>query len=127
MSEIITERIRKVIDHYGLTVSTFADKIGVQRSNISHLLSGRNKPSLDFIMKVVQTYPSINLYWLLYGKGSFPTLENESNSHDSTPTVKEKKLPNQIVGTIEAKSIEPIRIVVFYADGTFESFDAKND
>ncbi|MEX0315699.1 MAG: helix-turn-helix domain-containing protein, partial [Allomuricauda sp.] len=53
----IAIRIKSVIDHFGLTVSSFADSIGVQRSSISHILSGRNKPSLDFVLKVVKTYP----------------------------------------------------------------------
>ena len=52
-SEFI-ERLNLLLTHYGLTASQFADQIQVQRSSISHLLSGRNKPSLDFVMKVVQ-------------------------------------------------------------------------
>ena len=47
------KRLEKILDYYGLSASVFADKIGVQRSNLSHLLSGRNKPSLDFILKIV--------------------------------------------------------------------------
>ena len=50
----------------------FADKIGVQRSSISHILSGRNKPSLDFILKVTNEFTDVDIYWLLNGKGSFP-------------------------------------------------------
>lgn len=53
----IVARIETVINHLELTVSAFADEIGVQRSSLSHLLNGRNKPSLDFVMKLVDTYP----------------------------------------------------------------------
>ena len=67
-----TDRLKKIITHYQLTASLFADKVGVQRSSISHILSGRNKPSLDFVMKVLNTYPEVELYWLLNGKGHFP-------------------------------------------------------
>jgi transcriptional regulator with XRE-family HTH domain len=49
----------------------FADKIGVQRSSLSHLLSGRNKPSLDFILKILDVFPDVDLYWMINGKGSF--------------------------------------------------------
>jgi antitoxin component HigA of HigAB toxin-antitoxin module len=59
------------LDYYGLNASAFADKIGVQRSSLSHLLSGRNKPSLDFI-KILDVFPDVDLYWMINGKGSFP-------------------------------------------------------
>lgn len=69
------ERLEQILSHYELNASAFADTIGVQRSSISHLLSGRNKPSLDFVLKVVREFPEVNLYWLLNGKGNFPESE----------------------------------------------------
>jgi transcriptional regulator with XRE-family HTH domain len=66
------KRLETIFDYYGLTASSFADKINVQRSSISHLLSGRNKPSLDFILKVMERFPDVELLWLLNGKGIFP-------------------------------------------------------
>jgi len=66
------KRLETIFDYYGLTASSFADKINVQRSSISHLLSGRNKPSLDFILKVIESFPDVELLWLLNGKGNFP-------------------------------------------------------
>jgi plasmid maintenance system antidote protein VapI len=54
----------KLLDYYGLNASAFADKIGVQRSSLSHLLSGRNKPSLDFILKILDVFPDVDLYWI---------------------------------------------------------------
>lgn len=65
------KRLEHLLDYYSLSASSFADKIGVQRSSISHLLSGRNKPSLDFILKIIDVFPDINLYWMLNGKGDF--------------------------------------------------------
>ncbi|WP_420322473.1 helix-turn-helix domain-containing protein [Flagellimonas sp.] len=127
MNEAIIERIRTVINHYGLTVSTFADKIGVQRSSISHLLNGRNRPSLDFVLKVVQTYPEVNLYWLLNGKGEFPPKENLEHSSpilDSDVFNTEERTIKS--STTEKNQKEPVKIVIFYADGSFESFNAKN-
>ncbi|MGX1930328.1 helix-turn-helix domain-containing protein [Flagellimonas sp. 2504JD4-2] len=125
VNNAIIERIRTIIKHYGLTVSTFADKIGVQRSSISHLLNGRNRPSLDFVLKVVQTYPEVNLYWLLNGKGEFPSNEN---MEPTPPTQGKNQLEkvNPIVGEIHnQKEREAVKIVIFYSDGSFESFNAK--
>src|SRR5210317_1713647 len=66
------KRLQIIIDYYQLSAATLADKIGVQRSSISHLLSGRNKPSLDFVLKVTNTFTEVDLYWLINGKGNFP-------------------------------------------------------
>src|SRR5690606_12987136 len=71
-SSEFSDRIDRMLKFYDLTASAFADKIGVQRSNISHLLAGRNKPSLEFVMRVVQTFPEVDLHWLIHGKGVFP-------------------------------------------------------
>ena len=69
------KRLEIVLEYYSLSASGFADKIGVQRSSLSHLLSGRNKPSLDLILKIVENFPDIDLYWILNGKGNFPKVE----------------------------------------------------
>jgi transcriptional regulator with XRE-family HTH domain len=63
-------RIEQILEVENLSVSQFADKIGVQRSGMSHILSGRNKPSLDFAIKVLQTFPDLSSDWLLFGKGA---------------------------------------------------------
>ena len=86
------KRLETIFDYYGLTASSFADKINVQRSSISHLLSGRNKPSLDFILKVMESFPEVELLWLLNGKGNFPKGENfNSEKFDITPIQKLEK------------------------------------
>ncbi len=66
------KRLKAVLEYYHLSASAFATKIGVQRSSISHLLSGRNRPSLDFVLKVLDVFEEVELYWLLNGKGTFP-------------------------------------------------------
>lgn len=122
-SEDFAKRLQKVIDFYGETASSFAEKIGVQRSSISHILSGRNNPSLDFVLKVLSVFPEVELYWLLNGKGEFPSVQ-KSEPHTSTPMsqISETVLPK---GTTSPKSkVKTIeRIVIFYTDGTFKSFD----
>lgn len=133
MNEEIISRIQKVIDHYGLTVSAFADAIGVQRSSISHLLNGRNKPSLDFIMKLIIAYPDVDLYWLLKGEGEFPQSANEvpieldmEERNSGAKDLKEPSLPTSRQ-RLEQQNQNPVKIVAFYPDGTFQSFNPKND
>ena len=123
-SEDFAKRLEKVIDFYGETASSFAEKIGVQRSSISHILSGRNKPSLDFVLKVLSIYPEVELYWLLNGKGSFPSTiaSEEKKSEWSKIDSNSVKIPNsEVITSSNDKSIE--RIVIFYKDGTFRNFE----
>lgn len=126
-NEDFIKRLQKVIDYYGESASSFAEKIGVQRSSISHILSGRNKPSLDFILKVLHTFPDVDLYWLFNGKGHFPseTTKNESAPNNvpnkATAASASPQTNRQIeIENDEDKTIE--RIVIFYSDGTFKSF-----
>jgi len=65
----MTDRISLLIKAKNLSAAQFADEIGVQRSSISHLMSGRNKPSLDLIQKTLQRFPEVSSEWLLFGKG----------------------------------------------------------
>lgn len=58
----------------------------MQRSSLSHLLSGRNKPSLDFILKILDVFPEVDLYWVLNGKGTFPKSESENDVNIPSPT-----------------------------------------
>jgi len=143
-TEEFIKRIEKVLSYYGLSASSFADKIGVQRSSISHLLSGRNKPSLDFILKITEVFPEVDLYWILNGKGSFPKsidLKNEEQLQKKTDTnpldlfsketsidkipinenMDKKKSNTQNLETLNSE--EPIDcIVVFYKNGTFKNY-----
>ena len=66
-----SSRLETLFEYFSVTSSQFADAIGVQKSSISHILSERNKPSLDFILKIKDAFPEINLYWLIYGTDPF--------------------------------------------------------
>ena len=110
-----SQRLQKVMKYYQLSASGFADTIGVQRSSISHLLSGRNKPSLDFVLKVLDTFKEVELYWLLNGKGAFPV----SEVVNPFPTALD--LPKK---SLEQKKI--YRIIIFYEDGTFENYNKRS-
>jgi transcriptional regulator with XRE-family HTH domain len=120
------KRLQEILDHYGVSATAFSEEINFNRSTISHLLSGRNKPSLEFVLKVLQKYPEVELYWLLNGKGEFPT-EKKTTSPPIIP-----KLQNSTAKEIEAvisekpsqnsnKTID--RIVIFYKDGSFKAYE----
>ena len=115
-----TKRLEKIINFYGLSASSFADKIGVQRSSISHILSGRNKPSLEFVMKVLSPFPEVDLYWLLNGKGEFPK-NAKSKPEDSSLNQVKEKIFSEHKNTTSITEIE--RIVIFYKDGSFKNFE----
>lgn len=120
-SDAFAKRLEKVIEFYGETASSFAEKVGVQRSSISHILSGRNKPSLDFVLKVLSAYPDIELYWLLNGKGSFP-IKNDiiEKTEPKYEEHLEKSIPKD---ALTSNHIE--RIVIFFKDGTFKTYIAS--
>ena len=114
-TEDFVRRLEKILKYYGLSASAFADKIAVQRSTISHLLTGRNKPSLEFVLKIVKSFPEVNLYWLLNGKGTFPAVQKETTPPYSPETVSSAEYPSN------SKSIK--KIIIFYEDGSFEAFN----
>lgn len=84
----LNERISKIIEYSELTSSEFADAIDVQRSSISHITSGRNKPSLDFLIKVKEHFPELEWDWLINGIGAMlkrPEPEVVSEPFDEKP------------------------------------------
>lgn len=137
------ERIIKFLSINNLTSTKFADMIGVQRSSISHILSGRNKPSFDFIEKMLIAYPDLNAQWLITGKGNMntnqPSLFNndekriitaqESNIHeikdnsegkiDSEKDLKQSTKEFNNTANIPS-DIE--RVIIFYTNGSFKEY-----
>lgn len=105
-------RLKKIMDHYELSAAAFAERIQVQPSSISHLLSGRNRPSLDFVLKVLEEFPAIELYWLLNGKGTFPK-DNDLSAYQLKKTMPSEQ---------ENSSKEIDQITIFYSDGTFKNY-----
>ena len=126
-------RLQRIMNYYDLNASALADSLGVLRSSISHLLSERNKPSLDFVLKIVDKYPEVDLYWLLYGKGTFPKEEKKA-APTPLPTEipfpkanvledneKEKNVAAEISVNKQKKQIQ--KIIFFYEDNSFEIFE----
>lgn len=137
------KRLEMVLDYYGLNASAFADKIGVQRSSMSHLLSGRNKPSLDFILKILEVFPEVDLYWILIGRGNFPDNDKKFEKLKSlSPTSHHSNTDENLLSPIEfdkdkktEKSFSELqnrninlnddeieKIVLFYKNGTFKAY-----
>ena len=79
----IIERIKRIISDSGLSNSSFADKIGVPRSSISHILSGRNNPSLDLIIKILRNFDDINADFLIKGEVLPPTDKDSKSDLDN--------------------------------------------
>lgn len=82
------DRINLIMQAKNINASQFADEINIQRSGMSHIMSGRNKPSLDFIMRVLKRYPEIDTNWLLFGKGEMYT-----TSAGNTDVKKAEEIP----------------------------------
>lgn len=97
---MIHERIKQVIELSGLTMTEFADLLKVQRSSISHLISGRNKPSMDFLEKLVEHFPGVDLKWLISGDSSLPVEVKSSSAQKQEKKIKQ--------------------IIVWYTDNSFE-------
>lgn len=139
------DRIIKFLTHENLTATKFADEIGVQRSSVSHILSGRNNPGFEFIQKILARYKYLNADWLILGSGSMlkkmeqrdlfsepttiPHVPIQSKIQMTTPISTEnltspedaKRIQTGIHAEISA-SRRIDKIVIFYADKTFEEF-----
>jgi transcriptional regulator with XRE-family HTH domain len=134
--EQFAKRLHILMDYYEISAALLAEKIEVQRSSISHILSGRNKPSLDFVLKILKAFPEVELYWLLNGVGHFPkqaeiqesaptlfSTNKESEVKIETPKSISKVVSNEIVNKEkEIVNLEIERIVVFYRNGSFKNY-----
>jgi len=119
-------RLKKILDYYGLSATAFSERIDFNRSTISHLLSGRNKPSLEFVMKVLKEFHEVELHWFLNGKGTFPSTPKQSKVENlEASEIISQESNNNTIPTFEKslssnKEIE--RIVIFFKDGSFQSY-----
>ena len=109
------ERLKKILKDNNLTASQFAKKINVQRSSVSHILGMRNKPSLDFIVKISNNFEDISLDWLINGdlKKNIKEVNNSNKLNESSPNLIKNNNSKE-------KKIE--KIIYFYSDNTFDVF-----
>ena len=143
-SKEFTIRLQKILSFYSLSAAAFAEKMGIGRSSISHIISGRNKPSLEFVLHILDTFEDVTFEWLIYGKGSFPKTDEKFTP--PTPVVKtnistqngqqdifsntiprNEKVSSENFATenINNSSIQKSaidRIVIFYTNGSFSEY-----
>lgn len=131
--EGVVKRISQILEEQQLSSSAFADTIGVQRSSISHVLSGRNKPSLEFILKIIRAFPSYSTDWLLFGKQTDAakthqqpadnTVENQVEDLDFTS--ESYDIPEK--PTVSKSESEIDKVILLLKDGSFTDYISKND
>lgn len=119
--DAIVVKIKSLLDTKKLSASEFADLIGVKRANVSHVLSGRNKPSLEFVVKLCETFEEIDLNALLLNRNIH--LPKEANENESSENVIPEKndLHKQSLPRIDNNS-EIERIVIFFKNGSFKNY-----
>ena len=137
----MNERIARIISTANLSNKEFAELLGIQRSGVSHLLSGRNKPSLDFLEKLLMHFPDINPRWLILGYGDMRSRKTAQGKPDNKPALPgykkrieqpiieeatKQKVKKDIVPTIPY-STEIDKIIIFKKDGSFEVFQNKEE
>lgn len=120
----ITKRIENIIQSNELSASSFAEKIGVQRSSISHIMSGRNKPSLEFLIKITEVFPKTSLSELVYGANSSNT--PYSNNESELKGLNELEINNSQLEIKPANGKIEKSLVILYSDGTFEKYNPKS-
>ena len=86
----MVNRINLLLQAKNITARQFAEEIGIQPSGMSHILSGRNNPSLDFVMKVIRRWPEVNINWLMFGKGEM-FVSQPVTQLSSAPLVQESR------------------------------------
>lgn len=148
-------RVKKIIDKKQLSSSKFADMIDIQRSSVSHILSGRNKTSLDIVKKILTKFKDINPDWLLFGEGNMYKEEKNNVTNVTTisevqktdkkqiPEIDKINLPNEKeqkempVTNVNKKTEigepplvlkdnkNPDKILILFPDNTFSTYNAK--
>ncbi|MCF6184535.1 MAG: helix-turn-helix domain-containing protein [Bacteroidales bacterium] len=146
------DRIKKIIDYENISSTKFADIVGIERSGVSHLINGRNNPSLDVIQKICEAFEYINTDWLLLGKGSmikdnkkeiqgnlFSDIDdNQDDNYKEDKLLKDHAISGQNLNnlSVETKTLHSptlkkqdkqiVKIVIFWSDKTFSDYIPEN-
>lgn len=128
----LTDRIRTIMKMNNMNAAAFADRIGVQRANMSHVLTGRNKPSLDFIERILTSFPKVNAGWLITGKVVID--ENQENAKQNELKAPTTLLSEATISCLNqgenasglkdkaSSSRKIVKIITFYEDFTFDEY-----
>ncbi len=140
-------RLKQFLAAENITQAQFADTINVVRASVSHILSGRNNPSYDFIKAMMASYPNLNMEWLMFGKGkmykdaqnsdfdlfpheedlaALPATPQESDIIDHETDLIEPTLPSTDINTLNntpkpsVKQRKVSKIIILFDDGTYQ-------
>lgn len=140
------DRIAHIMRAQNLKASDLAELLGIQPSGISHILSGRNQPSLDFVKKIKETFPEYNLDWIIFGKGPMTTSEPFKEkpvllSNESEISTDSESAPSLFTPTADISVDAPVTpkpdttpnlsdsgiqsVIILYNDGSFASFNPR--
>jgi len=143
------DRLESILKHYKINSSKLAEMIEVQRSGISHILSGRNNPSYDFLIRILSTFPDINANWLLTGKGNMLDNDDEMNLFKEEDQQTYKSITSEIPDKVVLKSSDksPLsnsteqdgyksnqvqndsrsinKVIILYSDGKFKEYSQE--
>lgn len=124
--ENLAQRLQKIISYYGLNAGAFAQQMEIQKSSISHLLSGRNKPSFLFLNKLSKNFPEINIKWFITGTGNMIENKNvkkeieipQKNSNKGTK-INQFEENNKSINTTKENEL-PQQLIMVFDDDTFK-------
>ena len=130
--DFFISRLNEIMVNNNLNSASFAEQIGVQRSSVSHVMSKRNKPSLDFILKIVNSFEEVTLDWLLFDNNLKPSSSSKSDSkfinskidsdlRKSLNVLTNKQSPMEI-----KTNSDVVQIIQIYKDGSFLTFSPKS-
>ena len=130
--DFFISRLKEIMVNNNLNSATFAEQVGVQRSSVSHVMSKRNKPSLDFILKIVNSFEEVTLDWLLFDNNLKPSSSSKSDSKFVNSKIDSdlKKSLNVLTNKQSPMEIKTnsdvVQIIQIYKDGSFLTFSPKS-
>ena len=130
--DFFISRLNEIMVNNNLNSASFAEQIGVQRSSVSHVMSKRNKPSLDFILKIVNSFEEVTLDWLLFDNNLNPSSSSKSDSKFVNSKIDSdlKKSLNVLTNKQSPMEIKTnsdvVQIIQIYKDGSFLTFSPKS-
>lgn len=131
-TERFLERLEFLMENNQLNATAFAEKIGVQRSSVSHILSKRNKPSLEFMLKIYEHFEEVNLEWLILGNQNIPLPPPQKDTNETLEMdLIQEDQKKEIVQNVQAfdgvqKNEEVSQIIQLYKDGSFRTYFPKS-
>ena len=130
--DFFISRLNEIMINNNLNSASFAEQIGVQRSSVSHVMSKRNKPSLDFILKIVNSFEEVTLDWLLFDNNLKPSPSSKSVGKFVKTKIDSdlKRSPNVLTNRQSPMEIKTnsdvVQIIQIYKDGSFLTFSPKS-